>query len=99
MYININGKFFDTNREKAKKTNIEQIGEADQKTEDTLQWDDLSSSIEDMEITENNINVSLSNELGWFSIDIPLDTNDFVKLIELAVKKFNKMKATFEGLK
>ena len=99
MYLTINGKFLDKKRPEAKKASIANIGEEDQKTEDSLTFEDLEDEITDVEITDSRISASFENKLGFFSVDIPIDTEDLISLLELAIKKFNKMKATFEGLK
>lgn len=48
------------------------------------------------EFTEEGLEVTLSNDLGWFMATIPIDE---VKMLEYVVKKINKIKTVLEGIR
>lgn len=62
-------------------------------------YPELKDSIDDLEITEDNIDVMVSNELGSFSITIPLDSPMLEKILTVTIKKMNKIKSMIESLK
>jgi len=97
MYINIDSKFLDKNREKANKEAIANVGEEDGK--DSLVFNLDKESIESIEVDEDNLRVSIANDLGYFGIDIPL--NDFLmqNIISEVIKRMNKFKTMLEALK
>ena len=99
MYISINGKFLDKHRAEAKATSIANIGEEDQKDEDSLTWEDLNATVEDMEINENDISFSATTDLGYFSIEIPIDSDFVEQILDLTIKKMNKIKTMIQSLK
>lgn len=99
MWTQINGKFLDKVRETAKKTAIDNIGEESQKEEDSLVWEDLETAIDTLEISEDEISISVSNALGYFSIDVPLDSGTLEEILAVTIKKMNKLKSLIENLK
>lgn len=99
MYISINGKFFDKHRAKAKQLSIDERGEGEQKENDSLLWEELETSIDNLEITEDEINIGMNNDLGYFSISIPLDSSIVEQILEVTIKKMNKIKSLIQNLK
>lgn len=62
-------------------------------------FEEIETSVESFEVKDNGvIEIQLSNELGYFIIDVPTDLNDYIGLIGLTVKKLNKAKAMLETL-
>ena len=95
MYISIDKDFLDKTSGQALEEAKSEYGETSGKQ---LLYSNTSDKI-DMEIGDKGITASVTNELGFFSIDIPLDTDNLVRLLELSIKKFNKIKTVMEGLK
>ena len=78
----------------------------DHEKDGSLLWEDLSLKNEDekdYEIDEanNTLNVwgDFSNDMGFMSITIPLDIDLVTEIIQLYVKKMNKIKAMLEATK
>jgi len=99
MWININGKFLDKERASAKESEIANMGEEEQKENDTLLWENLESSFDTIEITEDEMTIAVSNKLGYFSIDIPIDSAMLEEILAVTIKKMNKLKSLIENLK
>lgn len=96
-YINIDGKFFDSTREKARKDEIASSGEEDS---DSLLWEDLKEETRIEEINEDgSINLVYNSDLGYISLVAYLDDDDLVRLVNIAIKKMNKLKSVLESLK
>ena len=96
-YVSIDNKFLQKNLKEANELSISELGSDDGK--DLLRFDDLKTTIEELEIKENGIDVTVSNELGMFGLFIPLDSDDLVVLLQESIKKFNKIKAFMETMK
>lgn len=97
MYVRIKGNFLEKTKERAKEEAIAEVGKEDAGND--LLYPELKDSIEAFEVTDTGISVSFDTEIGFISVDIPIDADDLIHLIENAVKKFNKIKSVFEGLK
>ena len=97
MYANMDDKFLVKTRKEASKQAIEEMGTEDGK--DYLIYPELKDSIDNLEFEEGNISVMVSNELGCFSFDIPLDTLALEQILSIAIKKMNKIKTMLESLK
>jgi hypothetical protein len=97
MYVNIDTDFFDKSRKVAEKEAIAELGEDDGKNH--ALWTDLVDNIEIDEISDANILVHIENKLGFFSFEIPLTTDNLIDILEIAVKKANKIKTLLEASK
>ena len=99
MYVNLNKLFLDKNTKEGIATAIEQIGEDDGKDQIVFESVINGDTIEDMKINDTDIDVTVSNELGWFSFKIPLDNKVMEDLLNVVIKRMNKIKALIESLK
>lgn len=80
MYARINGEFLEKDKLKANEECIAELGAEDAGKD--LLWGDLIDQIQDFEVTETGISVDMENELGYFSIEIPVDTDALIHLID-----------------
>ena len=96
MFVRIYGDFFEQTKKQANATSKKEFDDsADSKD---FIWDDLHSKIEDIGLEEQNkLRVSVNNELGYFSLLIPLPILIQVKLLENLAKATNKMKTMLEA--
>jgi len=96
MHVWLKEEFINKTRVKALEKAIEQ----DTESEHQLLYEEVpNEEIMEFEITETGISIGISNDLGYFNVEVPLDLDDFIQLLEIGTKKFNKLKAVFEGLK
>ena len=95
-HIVIEEDFFEKNKEKARKASIEFGGKEYEKS---LQFDWLTSEIEELSFEDDKIELQFSNPLGYFSINIPLDAEDLERLLGVVIKRMNKIKTMLETLK
>lgn len=96
MYANLDEKFLRKTTEKAREESVASIGDDGK---DDLMYPDLNDKIEEFNIAENEIELSVSNELGFFSIRIPLDSDDLEQMLSIVIKKMNKIKTMLESMK
>lgn len=96
MYISLDKAFLEKNKAKAIEASINMSGK---EGNDTLLFEETTDSIEELDIKEDSIEVIVSNELGYFSLEIPLDTSDWETLLGIVIKRMNKMKTLLETLK
>ena len=97
VWLNINKKYFDENKEKFNKEAISEYGEEEGRENYLINIDIDTTTIE--EINENIITVCNKNEFGIIYIDIKLEEDDIIDLIKVITKKMNKIKAFLETLK
>ena len=90
MYASINLDFFDENREKGVN---EYIGD------DKAAFKNLTTETHELKIEEDKISITVTNNLGYFSIEIPLKLEDYIDLLSNNIKKMNKIKTMLETLK
>ena len=98
MYVEINSKFYEKNKEKQLKHAKETI---DADIEGPI-WTDaeMVDKIDTLDIDEDgHITIVITNTLGYFCFDLPLGTEELISLFEVAVKKMNKIKTMLEALK
>jgi hypothetical protein len=63
-------------------------------------WTDDETQITISEIEEDGtIHIQYSGKFGFIEMDVKLDPDNVIKMIEILVKKFNKLKTVYEGLK
>lgn len=94
MDAQINKEYFDKNQEKALKKYSEDFSGEEKEGYRFEVPDDPEYT--EAEFTDEGLQVTLSNNLGWFTATIPIDE---VKMLEFVVKKINKMRTVLEGLK
>lgn len=95
-YINLEKEFLEKNKIEMEKLSISEIGEDGK---DCLRYDDDCIGHID-EINPDSISVTLeASKIGYISFDVKLDDDDYIQLIENAVKKMNKLKNIMESLK
>ena len=97
MYLNIDEKALEKTKEKARKDAISEMGEDSGKY--SLLYDNTKDTIEETEIDDDKIKVSVSNDLGFFFIEIPIDTFLLEQILSFSIKKMNKIKSLLETLK
>ena len=90
MYINLNKKHLKNTMKKANKECIEDWGEDEGK--DTLLYGDLNDTIENIEFNKGILDVSFSNELGYFSFDLDIDDDLAFEIIEYMKSKGREIK-------
>jgi hypothetical protein len=95
MYAEIDDKFLIRTRKEA----IEEALATDTENKNKLLYPELNDGIEKFDIEEDKIEIGISNSLGFFSFDIPLDANILVQMVTIAIKKMNKVKAFMESIK
>jgi hypothetical protein len=96
MYISINKEFFEKTKDEAWKTGLANIGEENKE----YVWEECPDRIDECYVNEDDeIYLSLRNDLGYFSADIAIDDELLIEIIQLAVKRMNKIKSAFESLK
>lgn len=97
MYANIHEKYIIKHKETAKKEAIAIFGEKDR--EDMLIFDEVSpDTIDEIEFEDDKINITFSNDMGSFSIEIPLDGSDWERLLSVIIRRMNKIKTLIENL-
>ena len=96
MYVHLDENFIKRTRDDARKTSIGAIGKEEGKSD--LLWEELADTIDSIEIEDDNIGIAISNELGTFSIDIPLDSKLFKLFLTVVIKRVNKIKTMLESM-
>ena len=96
MWVNIDAKFLDKTRKDASEQAISESGE---EGKGFLRWDTTNEAFDEIEVNEDKIVVMVSNELGSFSFDIPLDSEMLEQILAVTIKKMNKIKSMLESLK
>jgi hypothetical protein len=98
MYANVKASFIEKEKAKAHQNAVGELG--DEEGKDSLLWQELEDSVDDMSIEDNgDIYFSWTNSLGSFGMTFKPSTDDFIKLLEIAVKKANKIKTLLEASK
>ncbi|MHA1664296.1 MAG: hypothetical protein ACTSVW_00470 [Candidatus Njordarchaeales archaeon] len=99
VYISMDKKFVDRNLKNWNAEAIEEFGEEDGK-ETYLFTDDTYGKIIEFYEDEGEIIVDVENsKIGFISVKVKLDIDDYINLIQLAVKRLNKFKNILESLK
>ena len=96
VYLSLDKEFFEKN---IKSMNQEAISELGEEGKNVLRFSDgFNGKIE--EITGDIINIVIDHpKLGYISVDVKLDEDDYIKFIENINKKLNKFKTLLESLK
>jgi len=95
MYVNIDLDFFNKELEEAKKRWEEEVGDAS----NIALWPNLDFKIDETLIEDDELCISGTSNLGYFSIKVPLTTDLMEDLISTTVKKMNKFKTMLEAMK
>lgn len=103
VYLNIEGKGFDKHKKYAEENSIENCGEEDGKN--SFQFDDLDLTYDEIpSYNENNNSINLGgtlkfgdDEIGYISLDVPLNTEIVIPIIEAYRKKLGKLKTVLEA--
>lgn len=98
MYVTLSKKFLEKEKGKAAKEALKAFPNDDY-VSDTLLWSDLEADLDIEEITDKCLKINIDSEMGYFSIEIPLDMETLVELIEILAKKVNKIKTILEASK
>lgn len=64
-----------------------------------LEYPELKDDITELDLEDDEITVSIDNDLGFFCFRIPLDMGMYEKVISVAIKKMNKLKTLMETVK
>lgn len=96
MYINIDEKFFEENKEKAREESIANIGD---EGKENLIFDTEKDNIDHIEVDNDMLTIGINTELGYFSLDIPIDSFLIETIIGEVIKRMNKFKTMLEALK
>lgn len=99
VYINLEKEFLKKTEKKANEDAIAEMGE--ESGENILMYSDLKE--DECYIDEINddgiINIIINGEWGYIGAKIGLDDDDFIKIANLLIKRFNKFKSVVESLK
>jgi len=96
MYVNLNEKFLERTKKKAKEKSISESGDDGK---DNLMYEEINENIVIDEITDEHILVSIDSDLGYISFEIPLTADVLEDLLGMVIKKMNKIKTLIESLK
>lgn len=95
MYINLDKEYLEENMKKANDEAKSVMGD---EGDSSLLFPNLVDSVDDFEIQDDTtLNVSFSNDLGYFNFKVKLDLDDLAKLMEILSKKVNKIKTILEA--
>ena len=106
VYLVIKEPMFNKLKDKARKVAIEATEEYEK--EGALVWEELvmqnapqESSNYELDEDSNSLRVwgDFSNGLGFISLDIPLDFDMVTDIIQMYVKKINKVRTVLEAIK
>ena len=98
MYATIHENFIKNNRKKAFNEAIDMFGVEGR--EDMLIFEDVEpNTLKEIGIHDDSIEVVLNNNMRSFSFNIPLDSDDWEKLLSVMIKRMNKIKSLMESLK
>ena len=100
-YIKLDKDFLEKNKEKAEEFSMNENGEEGKGSYLFLDSDfAMNESVTIEEINDKgNITFSVTNNLGYFSFDVPLDDDDLIQIMQIVTKRLNKFKTVMESLK
>ena len=99
VYISMDKEFVDMNLRNWNKKAIEEFGEEEGK-EAYLFRDGSYGVIAEFDDEKGELVIDVEDsKIGFMSIPVKLSINDYIDLIQLAVKKLNKFKNILESLK
>ncbi len=94
MYVNLDSvylkKHWDSARSDAKAEGFDEDGK-------DMLFAEIGSDPE-VEISEKEISAHVSTDLGFFSMSIPIEGVLLEKILEIAVKRMNKMRSALQAL-
>lgn len=97
VYLSLDKEFFEKNINSMNQEAISELGDVDGKN--ILQYSDEVAGIID-EIDGDVITIVIDHpKLGYMSMNVKLDEDDYIKFIENINKKLNKFKTLLESLK
>jgi len=97
MYARIDKSYIDKHAEGARESAVKQFGEED--AGDDLLFEDVEMKSVEAEVEDEKIDFSLDTEMGYISFEWSPDVDELIGIIELAVKKSNKIKTMLEAIK
>ncbi|HKU48738.1 MAG TPA: hypothetical protein VJP79_02190 [Nitrososphaera sp.] len=96
MYATLSRPFVDKTLKKVNQEAIKEFSGEENPERDFYHYDLKDHEIK-ISIEDDELNVSVENELGSFYFSRKLTTDDMVNVIENAVKKANKIKTILEA--
>lgn len=99
--LELSKKWLLKNIEKLNKKAIEDMpNEEGIKDKILIEWEQEENDTIEITKEDETLRVwSIDNNNNYVTIETKLDTFDLIKILETAVKKFNKIKSFFESLK
>jgi len=99
MYASIDLDFLNKNLEQAKKRSIEDLGEADGAKFAQFPDGTFRAEVCEFEVNDENISISFDTELGFITVDIPMNVQIQEAVLSATIRKMNKIKSLLETLK
>jgi hypothetical protein len=97
MYANLDEDFLAKTKDKAKEQAVSEMGKENAK--DCLIYSELKDDFDEISFEDESINVTVSNNLGSFTFEIPLNSAAFEEILSIVIRKMNKIKSMLESLK
>jgi len=97
MYLNLNEAYLEKNKEKARELSISEVGEIDGKKQLTFNFD--NETLENLEIEDDHIQADFDSPIGWISVRVPLDVGALEQLLEVVIRRMNKIKTLLQSVK
>ena len=94
LYANIDKDWIDKNEAMGRKTTKENTGEEN----NDLTFEEVEIRSIDAEF-DDNINFNLDTKLGYLSFTWEMSMRDLISILEIAIKKSNKIKTMLESIK
>lgn len=99
IYLDITKKFLNDNKEKMEAEAIKSDGEKDHLTYSASEAEADIMEVKIDEIDNDTITIVANVEGLSIYLNLDLTTDDLIDLIEIATKKFNKVKTMLEAVK
>jgi hypothetical protein len=96
MYVSLNKPFLVKTEKKAIEESIAQFGD---EGKNSLLYEGIKEDSMEIEVEDDEIVMDIHNDLGYFNISIPLNTDTLEQIISVVIRRMNKMKSLLESLK
>ena len=96
IWLQLNKDWLEKNSLEGNRNAIEELGEEQGKN--ILLWQDLESKVEIEEITDKYIDLSISNDFVSINFSVNFTVDEFIAIIEIAVKKMEIFKNILQNL-
>ena len=96
MYVDLNKNYIEKTKKEANDRAKEMYGDGDESSKTQLIYEgeqlDKSSEFDELYFEDGNIHISLSNDLGYFNLEIPVKDDLAFEIIEYMKSKGEKIK-------